>query len=284
VLPTPSGLSEAPTNTDVDTADGADTAQTGTQSSPTFEVKVNGETLRVTQDELLAGYSRQADYTRKSQDLANQRRELEQAKAIADALEHNPQQAIQTIAKFYGVTPPQPQSVAQEYASEDVDESIGVTHSGDDALRQEIAQLRQQMHAVATDAQTQKLSASMDALEQQFGEFDKAAVLRHMKTHNLPSVDVAYRDLYFTEAAEALAERRAREAAEQQVVAQKKADEGLVAQGGSIAAGSVQPIPDESSDIMAGSMADILRGALKESMSEHGVSRLDDPALLWGDS
>lgn len=44
-----------------------------------YTVKVNGEELQVTKDELLSGYSRQADYTRKAQALAEERKALESA-------------------------------------------------------------------------------------------------------------------------------------------------------------------------------------------------------------
>jgi len=43
----------------------------------TYTVKVDGVDVQVTQDELLAGYSRTADYTRKSQVLAEQRKKAD---------------------------------------------------------------------------------------------------------------------------------------------------------------------------------------------------------------
>lgn len=42
-----------------------------------FRVKINGREEEVTQDELVAGYSRQADYTRKTQTLAEERKHFE---------------------------------------------------------------------------------------------------------------------------------------------------------------------------------------------------------------
>ena len=43
---------------------------------PTYTVRVDGEELEVPLPELIAGYSRQADYTKKTQALASQRQEL----------------------------------------------------------------------------------------------------------------------------------------------------------------------------------------------------------------
>jgi len=45
-----------------------------------FTVKIDGKDTQVTEDELLAGYSRQADYTRKSQVNAEERKKLEEEK------------------------------------------------------------------------------------------------------------------------------------------------------------------------------------------------------------
>ena len=47
----------------------------------TFTVKVDGQEVEVTQEELINGYSRQQDYTRKTQELAQQRKTIEQQQA-----------------------------------------------------------------------------------------------------------------------------------------------------------------------------------------------------------
>ena len=44
----------------------------------TFTVKVDGQEVEVTQEELINGYSRQQDYTRKTQELSQQRKTIEQ--------------------------------------------------------------------------------------------------------------------------------------------------------------------------------------------------------------
>ena len=49
-----------------------------TEEEPKYRVKVDGEEIEVTQEELLRGYMRQRDYTQKTQQLAEQRRQFEQ--------------------------------------------------------------------------------------------------------------------------------------------------------------------------------------------------------------
>ncbi len=44
-----------------------------------YTVKINGEDHEVTEDELIKGYSRQADYTKKTQELSQYRQQLDQA-------------------------------------------------------------------------------------------------------------------------------------------------------------------------------------------------------------
>jgi hypothetical protein len=51
------------------------------QQPQTFTVKVDGQEVEVTQEELVNGYSRQQDYTRKTQELSQQRKTIEQQQA-----------------------------------------------------------------------------------------------------------------------------------------------------------------------------------------------------------
>ena len=69
---------------------GQGTDQPTETSEPEYEVVVDGQKVKVKQSELLAGYQRQADYTRKTQELAEQRR---QADAMMAALKVHQQTA-----------------------------------------------------------------------------------------------------------------------------------------------------------------------------------------------
>ena len=55
-----------------------DNSQETNVEEPKYKVKVDGEEIEVTQEELLRGYMRQKDYTQKTQALAEQRRQFEQ--------------------------------------------------------------------------------------------------------------------------------------------------------------------------------------------------------------
>jgi hypothetical protein len=74
----------------------------------TFTVRVNGEEMPVTRDELLRGYSRTQDYKQKTARLAEERRSVESER---QALAAQRQQIEQTRAQAY--------SLALEHATED---------------------------------------------------------------------------------------------------------------------------------------------------------------------
>ena len=74
---------EPESNDESESEDGEESEGGDEGEGQTFRVKVDGEEVEVTRDELLAGYSRTADYTRKTQALATERKSLEQEVAVA---------------------------------------------------------------------------------------------------------------------------------------------------------------------------------------------------------
>src|SRR5690606_29798652 len=69
----------------------------------TFTVKVDGEEIEVTLEEALAGYQRQADYTRKTQALSQERERYAAFDALEEALQVDPQGTLTKLARLYGV-------------------------------------------------------------------------------------------------------------------------------------------------------------------------------------
>jgi len=74
------------------------------EESEVYAVKVDGEELEVSLDELIQGYSRQSDYTRKTQELASQRDEMSQmqqqwANEIVQAQAER-QQYVEALGQF----------------------------------------------------------------------------------------------------------------------------------------------------------------------------------------
>lgn len=69
-------------------------------------IKVDGEEVEVPLKEALAGYQRQADYTRKTQELSKQKQGIQTAAALAEALERDPHGTLSLLQQHYGVNTP----------------------------------------------------------------------------------------------------------------------------------------------------------------------------------
>lgn len=69
----------------VEATDEQEEEETPATEAPIFTVKVDGKEITVTEDELKLGYSRTADYTRKTQQLAEQRKQFESELEMARA-------------------------------------------------------------------------------------------------------------------------------------------------------------------------------------------------------
>jgi hypothetical protein len=99
--------SESATESEEQT-EGDEEAEEAPQQAQTFRVKVDGEEVEVPLDELLKGYSRTADYTRKTQAIAEARK---QAEAEAAAAREERQRYAQTLevldAQMRSLQPPE---------------------------------------------------------------------------------------------------------------------------------------------------------------------------------
>lgn len=93
---------------DAGTNETAPPVQEQTQTDVPQTIEINGEQVSI--DELKNGYLRTADYTRKTQELAQQRKQLAHLAQIKEQLEANPEVAKQ-IAQEHGL-----QALDPEYA------------------------------------------------------------------------------------------------------------------------------------------------------------------------
>lgn len=89
-----------------------------------YTVKVDGEELQVTQDELLNGYQRQQAYTKRSQELAEQRKAFEQESAqvsqMRDAYAQQLEQLSQQLQQVNSQAEPDWAELAKQYSAEEL--------------------------------------------------------------------------------------------------------------------------------------------------------------------
>lgn len=77
-----------------------DTAPVVNSESKTETIEIDGKQVSI--DELKGGYLRQSDYTRKTQELARSKKELEKAEAVYNAM-HSDEETAQEISERLGI-------------------------------------------------------------------------------------------------------------------------------------------------------------------------------------
>ena len=76
---------------------------------PRYKVKASGEEVEVTLDDLIKGYQREADYTKKTQTLAEQRKQVESERAVIEQARQERDQYQQRLAAIEGALRQAPQ-------------------------------------------------------------------------------------------------------------------------------------------------------------------------------
>lgn len=197
------------------------------------KVTVDGEELQVPLKEAVSGYQRQADYTRKTQQLAEERRSVQFAQAIQQALDNDPSATIDLLKNHYGLN---------QTDSLEEDDIFA------DPMEKQYRQLESRLRSFEEQQAMNELERNIASLQQRYGEdFDANEVVSQalaLGTTNLEAVykQIAFDRLYSKEQAQR--QMQAQRQQKEQEIVQAKRSSGIVA-GGSSAQGSVaesQPI------------------------------------------
>lgn len=171
--------------------DSSDTDDVGDETGETVVVKVDGEEIEVTLDELKAGYSRQSDYTRKTQALAAEREQMAGLLQLADALQANPEAALAELARAF--------EVDLAPSAEIDDDGYGL--DDDDPIMRELKELREWKSEIDSDreyqrreAQDRALQATLDQIkvDNSDPEMDEEELLRFAVDHQIADLAIAY--------------------------------------------------------------------------------------------
>jgi hypothetical protein len=198
-------------------------------SGETYAVKVDGEEQEVSLDELRDGYQRQSDYTRKTQELASERKRLQQAEAIVSSLEADPDGTLTALADAFGVQmgSPKRQTSDDGYGSWDDSEP--------DPTEQRIAQLETKLAQQARLQRKQQVEKQVEGLKEQYGEFDSQELYQHALTHKIGNLEAALTHMRYGDVAE-----KASKLEKEQERTEAKRDASIVEPTGSKQAGSVK--------------------------------------------
>lgn len=144
------------------------------------KVKVDGEELDVPLREAVSGYQRQADYTRKTQELSAQRENLQRAATIAEALERDPMGTLDVLGRYYGANQPfanQPQAQPEPEFT--------------DPLERQVWELNQKIQSFEQLQAQQELEREVSRLQNQYQDFNPVEVITtalQLGTDNLEAV------------------------------------------------------------------------------------------------
>jgi|TARA_R100000479_G_scaffold63998_4_gene30440 TolA-binding protein len=216
-----------------ESTEAVDNLETSTEvpQEPAYTVKIDGEEQQVSLEELQQGYQRQADYTRKTQEIAAERDRLQQAEAIVSALEHDPEGTLQTLAHSFNVAPITGQQVSDdEYAEVD-------------PTQQKLAELEQKIARQEQIERVQRVEREVSTLQEKYGEFNREELLNHALKNGIPNLEAAYTHMRFNDV-----KSTADKLSQEQEITNKKREAAVVTPGGSTQSGvETEPTPKVSS-------------------------------------
>lgn len=173
-------------------------------SDKRVKLPVSGEEIEVPLSEALAGYQRQADYTRKTQELSQQRQQVQFAAAIQQALDNDPVNTIKLLQEHYGVN-------AVDAADED---DIFA-----DPTEKQIRQLETRIKSFEEAQALQQLERNIAALQTKYGDdFEPNEVVAQALAIGSNDLEGVYKQMAFDK-------MMARQQAQQQVVQQRQVQE-----------------------------------------------------------
>jgi hypothetical protein len=173
-------------------------------AAKSVKLQVNGEEIVVPLEEALAGYQRQADYTRKTQELSEQRKQVEFAATLAQSLQEDPAGTLQALQQHYGLGAPiQDQQVEEEWL---------------DPAEKQLRSLEQRIAAFEQQKAMDELTRTIDTLQSKYGEdFDADEVVAKALATGSTDLESVFKQITFdkvyskaSEATKKLSEEQAR--------------------------------------------------------------------------
>jgi predicted metal-dependent hydrolase len=211
-------------------------------------VQVGGEEVRVPLKEALSGYQRQADYTRKTQELSEQRRQVQFGAALQEALQSNPKETLELLGKHYGIQ----QTISPE-------EELLM-----DPVEKQYKQLEQRMQAFEQAKAMQELENTVSTLQSRYGsDFDADEVVSKALVIGSTDLEAVYKQMKLDsvyEDAQAVRQLRAKKTQETEKVTQAKRGASVVSGGASSSSADVSAKPITS-----------LRDAYEAAKRQHNV-------------
>ena len=197
-----------------------------------YTVKVDGSEEQVSLDELRDGYQRQADYTRKTQELASERSRLQQAEAIVQSLEADPAGTLEALGDAFGV-------------ARATGEPTGAVDPWDepDPNEQRLATLEARLEQQDRVHRRQQVEKQVETLKGSYGEFNASELYQHALKHKIGNLEAALTHMRYNDVA-----TRANKLEQDQERTEAKREASMVEPSGSKQAGSsTEPVSKPNS-------------------------------------
>lgn len=188
------------------------------------KLQVDGQEVVVPVKEALAGYQRQADYTRKTQELSEQRKQVQFAATLADALQKDPAGTLQALQKHYGLGAPiQDQQAEEEYL---------------DPAEKHLRSLEQRIASFEQQKAMDDLTRTIDSLQSKYGDdFNADEVVAKALATGSTDLEAVFKQITFDKVYSKASEAQKKLSEEQSRVEAKR--QAAVVSGGSANKNSV---------------------------------------------
>jgi hypothetical protein len=197
-------------------------------------VKLNiaGEEIDVPLKEALAGYQRQADYTRKTQELSEQRKQVQFGSALQEALQNDPRNTLELLKQHYGL---------DEQQTSDEDELYM------DPTEKQYRQLESRVKAFEQQKALNDLEKTVESLSRKYGDaFDADEIIAKALATGNSNLEAVYKQTAFDRIFEqnlTNSQVKAKKAEDEKVIVQAKRDATVVSKGASAKSADVPSKP-----------------------------------------
>jgi hypothetical protein len=211
-------------------------------------LKVDGEELSVPLSEALGGYQRQADYTRKTQELADAQRRAQFGLTLQQALENNPQETLRIL---------QAQYLAEQAEAEPEDPDWT-----NDPNEVRIREMDQRLARYEQQQADQQLRQAVGVLQQRYGEdFNPSEVVQAAFQQQRLDLENVYKEIAFDRYRQGMAAAKEQQGTEEAARVAAKTQASETVHSGNGATNAVEPSPGSSPTI---------EEAFAEAKRQHG--------------
>ena len=196
------------------------------------KLNVAGEEVDVPLREALAGYQRQADYTRKTQELSEQRKQVQFGSALQEALQNDPRNTLELLKQHYGLD--------EQQASEEDELYM-------DPTEKQYRQLESRVKAFEQQKALNDLEKTVESLSRKYGDaFDADEVIAKALATGNSNLEAVYKQTAFDRIFEqnvTANQVKAKKAEDEKAIVQAKRDATVVSKGASAKSADVSSKP-----------------------------------------